>query len=270
MDVTIGRAVHDRPSNASRRVLALMTTLVLALAGLLGASPARAQAAATSGMTLAQAQGWISTYKAEGLSWNVHNAGCAGGALANCVAVSQYFVNRYTTVPDWANTTHGKGVAAKLASTYGWPTGSEPRAYSVLSTTGPDTRYGHTAVVLGVNADGSFQIAEADCFQPLSWAKARTVTLAGLRASYGSVSFVYPPQDRLVGLASAVSHSTVAATNADGRIQVFASGLDKQVHTAWQTSPNAGFSGWGPMGFSGRASSRPLTRTGESSSSQSD
>lgn len=96
----------------------------------------------------------------------IRNAGCPYGVMNNCVAFSQWFLNRYTTIgPNWNNTTDGKLMVQKLASTQGLPTGTEPRPYAIFSTSQWGSA-GHTGVVLGVNtATQKIIVGEAACSQ---------------------------------------------------------------------------------------------------------
>ena len=222
--------------------VSLLTAIALTVIGLVTTvTPPQAIAATTSGMTLAEAQDWVNAYKTMPApravdTWvtpyNIYDAGCSGGPLANCVALSEYFVNRYTTVPDWKNTTNGNGVVAKLESTYGWPTGTAPQVYSIFSNSGPSS-YGHTGVVLGMNSDGSFQIAEASCTN--QWIRARTITLAEMRNAYGTTTFVYPPASQLTGLpatTSSVSGTNLMTIDSDGN------GIGDALDFATQTDVN--------------------------------
>jgi hypothetical protein len=147
------------------------------------------------GMTRAQAEALMSEYKSPPTDWpngtygggyNVYDAGCIGGAKANCVAFSEYFVNRYIDVPDWTDTVDGRNVVNKLHTKYGWATGDQPRPYAIFSTNSGN----HTGVVLGVNSDGTYITGEASCGDPLSW--------AGVKShGPGYAHFVYPPEDKL-------------------------------------------------------------------------
>ncbi len=121
------------------------------------------------GMTLEEAKAWMESYANEASKKKrgsysfdgalVSDAGCFGGTLNNCVAFSQWFLNKYTSIgPDWGNTTNGEFMVQKLGSTKGLKTGSEPRPYAVFST----GTYNHTGVVLGVTSD-SVIVGEAGC-----------------------------------------------------------------------------------------------------------
>ena len=188
------------------RLIMGMCALMM-ITGTIGVTTPSAEAAAT-GMSFAQAQSFVTSYKSlqgyyksvraytygNAKHYQIYNAGCPGGALANCVAMSQYFVNRYTTVPDWKRTVTASSVASTLASTYKWSKGSKPKAYSIFSGRG------HTGVVLGINANGSMIIAEAACGYYSKGIKVRQLTLDQLKRQYGSVTFVYPNANQLTGL----------------------------------------------------------------------
>ena len=121
------------------------------------------------GMTLAEAKAWMETYRQEASkkktgsymfkSAYVLDAGCGGGTLNNCVAFSQWFLNKYTSIgPKWANTVNGNLMVKHLGATKGLKTGNEPRPYAVFST---DT-YNHTGVVMGVTSS-NVVVCEASC-----------------------------------------------------------------------------------------------------------
>ena len=97
-----------------------------------------------------------------GPGW-VSDAGCSGGALNNCVAFSQWFVNNYTTAGLTFGTNHGKGYVDTMISGGFTDGGTTPRAYAVFST-GFEDLYGHTGVVLGINKEkNEIYIGEAGC-----------------------------------------------------------------------------------------------------------
>ncbi len=98
----------------------------------------------------------------------INDAGCMYGTLNNCVALSQWFVNNYTTAGPNASSARGSAYAGELISsypgvfTYG---GNTPKAYSIGSTT--DTTHwsgNHTFVVLGINTEsGTIVTGHASC-----------------------------------------------------------------------------------------------------------
>lgn len=135
----------------------------------------------SGGMTLSEAQAFIQPYinKAnetlnvhsditfEGAQ--IHGTSCKYGTLNNCVAFSQWFVNRYTTA-NIINTTNGdKFVNALINSNQGFINGGNtPRPYAIFSF-GSYNRAGwsshnHTGVVMGIDeANDKIIIAEAAC-----------------------------------------------------------------------------------------------------------
>ena len=121
------------------------------------------------GLTLAEAKKWMETYRQEASkkktgsymfkSAYVLDAGCGGGTLNNCVAFSQWFLNKYTSIgPKWANTVNGNKMVSHLKATKGLKTGNEPRPYAIFST----GTYNHTGVVMGVT-NNSVVVCEASC-----------------------------------------------------------------------------------------------------------
>jgi len=86
---------------------------------------------------------------------------CPFGTLNNCVAFSQWFVNKYTTLgPNWNGTVTGGAMAGKLGQ-LGFETGTEPQLFAVFSTYSPWT---HTGVVLGIDEGAKkMVIGEASC-----------------------------------------------------------------------------------------------------------
>lgn len=93
----------------------------------------------------------------------VTDAGCVNGPLNNCVAFSQWFINRFTTLgPNWSHTANGVNLVDNLVKD-GLKSGNEPRPYAIFSHSGP-TESGHTGVVLGVDEDAKkIIIGEASC-----------------------------------------------------------------------------------------------------------
>lgn len=131
------------------------------------------------GMTLAEAKEFMKAYKnaAMGKYYKVqhditfqgaaiHNAHCPYGVMNNCVAFSQWFINKYTTIgPNWNNTTNGVGMVDRLSSTKGLKKGKadSPRPYAIFSTS-QGSYAGHTGVVLGVDENAKkIVIGEASC-----------------------------------------------------------------------------------------------------------
>lgn len=97
-----------------------------------------------------------------GPGW-VYDAGCRDGALNNCVAFSQWFINNYTTAHPEIGTNSGNGYVDTLISDGYTDGGSTPRPYAVFST-GFESENGHTGVVLGINKEkNEIYIGEAGC-----------------------------------------------------------------------------------------------------------
>jgi len=135
----------------------------------------------SGGLTLAQAQDLMDTYKvADNVQWGVFSCGCTGGCMVNCVSFSIYFVNRFTNSWITGATGNGRDVASTLindpicggASCGLTDGGHTPAVYAIFSrTTGPsmcgNAPCGHTGVVLGIDADNDqIIIGEAGCGDP--------------------------------------------------------------------------------------------------------
>ena len=129
------------------------------------------------GMTLAEAKEWIKPYHDEAMGRrykyrgdvmfqgaHIHDAGCPFGVMNNCVALSQWFVNKYTTIgPNWNNTTDGVGLVKRLTSSKGFKYGTEPRPYAIFSNSEWSSA-GHTGVIMGVDQENKkVVVAEASC-----------------------------------------------------------------------------------------------------------
>lgn len=134
------------------------------------------------GMTLEEAKEWIKEYhdaamgkyykhrgdiKFQGAQ--IHDAECPFGVMNNCVALSQWFVNKYTSIgPNWNETTNGVGLVDKLVSSQGLEHGTEPRPYAIFSN-GEWSSAGHTGVIMGVDTDREMVVvAEASCSESSS------------------------------------------------------------------------------------------------------
>ena len=140
----------------------------------------------SGGMGLAEAKLFVNEYKklepktwtsgTPGTPYKINGTGCNGGPLANCVAFSQYFINRYTT-KTYVNTSNGEFVVGDLLG-LGFADGAHvPKVYSVFSKEGDP--YGHTGVVLGIDiANNKIIIGEAGCGQSLDWTDAREKSLS--------------------------------------------------------------------------------------------
>ena len=150
------------------------------------------------GMDLATAQKFMDEYKnlssADITKYQINDAGCWGGALANCVAFSQYFVNRYTSKPQ-KGLPNGKDVASYLKS-QGFPDGgTTPKPYAIFSTGDGTTRTcgglcGHTGVVLGIDtANNKIIIGEAGCSGGPDFTGAHEYDLS--KYTSGTYTYVY-------------------------------------------------------------------------------
>ena len=95
---------------------------------------------------------------------HIHDADCPYGVMNNCVAFSQWFINKYTTVgPKWNSTSNGVDLVKKLASTANLKTGNQPRPYAIFSNA-QFSYAGHTGVILGVDeAAKKVVVGEASC-----------------------------------------------------------------------------------------------------------
>jgi hypothetical protein len=120
--------------------------------------------------------------------YKIYNAGCSGGALANCVAFSQYFVNRYTS-KEYINTSHGMYVVSDLIRLGFADGGNTPKAYAVFSESNSNG-VGHTGVILGVDTSrNKVIVGEAGCGNTLEWTRAREYDLA--RFTSGTYTYAY-------------------------------------------------------------------------------
>lgn len=118
------------------------------------------------GMTLDEAQAFMSTYKFEGEAVLTEAFGtggpgeCSGGKADNCVGFTWYFMHKFTSVKGYAS---GNGIdtAAAIAKLTDRATSNVPAAYSVFSqkTSAPE---GHTGIILGIEGDQAI-IGEASC-----------------------------------------------------------------------------------------------------------
>jgi hypothetical protein len=150
----------------------------------------------SGGMDLSEAKSFMKEYK--GLSdsdiskYSINRANCVGGPLANCVAFSQYFINRYTD-KKLTKTGNGRDVVRSILSLSGFTDGgTTPAVYAVFSI--DDDLYGHTGVVLGIDKDrGVVVIGEAGCGFGSQWTDAREYPLS--KFSNGKYTYAYTNVD---------------------------------------------------------------------------
>ncbi|MCL2173838.1 hypothetical protein FWH58_00850 [Candidatus Saccharibacteria bacterium] len=161
----------------------------------------------TGGMSLEQAEklryyyeNTLTDSELRALSVYLVSSGCVKNGRWNCVALSQYFVNAFTTVSSkFVTTGNGNDVATNLASQYGWTLDTTPEPYAIFSIQSPGN---HTGVVLGVNPDGTIIIGEAHCQITTStngdFTEVQQKTVAEFESWYGGkMVFVHIPQDQL-------------------------------------------------------------------------
>lgn len=145
------------------------------------------------------------TYVSE---YDLYTTNCApSGALGNCVAFSQYFVNRYSVYYSqhhWIHTVNGVDVVNTLLSqsiSNGFTDGgSTPKPYAIFSYNN------HTGVVLGMDeANDYIIIGEAGCQMGDDWTGAHDktvgvtsrgkqyggITLSGWQASHPGIRYAY-------------------------------------------------------------------------------
>jgi hypothetical protein len=152
-------------------------------------------------MTLDKAEQFMNIYKTDPSSEQYLGGagrGCPGGALANCVSFSAYFINKYTTLEGFMNGPTGNGsevVGNIIARNPSVQHGTSPRPYAVFSVASGSTMCGnvlcgHTGVILGVDtARGKVLVGEASCGDSLSWAGAHEYELS--KFDDGSYNYAY-------------------------------------------------------------------------------
>lgn len=127
----------------------------------------------SGGMTLTEAEEFMNTYKnlqpkeiTE--TYKISYTDCEGGALYNCVAFSQYFINRYTkntstnTNTLFTSPRDAKYTVEQLIGLGFTPGYNTPKVYSVFSRSSGD--HGHTGVVLGIDVTkDEIIIGQASC-----------------------------------------------------------------------------------------------------------
>lgn len=149
------------------------------------------------GMDMQEALAFMETYKTSPDSINYIGraaTNCSGGALANCVSFSAYFINKYTTIQGFVNQAPGHGISVAsnmIDRNPGISSGTEPRPYAVFSRPSPNgSAYGHTGVILGVDTvSGKVIVGEAVCDESMDSVTANEYTLAEM--SNGKYTYVY-------------------------------------------------------------------------------
>lgn len=137
------------------------------------------------GLTVEQAQAIVDLYNAEGDAFLDGRYGEYGGPgscgtnhAENCVSLSTYFVNKYTTYQQypWGN---GIQTARTISEDTGIPLQNTPVAYSVASGPGTSSA-GHTLVVVGVEGDNVIIIEAGYC---AFMGRVRTMSAANMTAN---------------------------------------------------------------------------------------
>ena len=167
----------------------------------------------SGGMTKPQADAFMQIYKditprewgvggTLGTEWSIAATTTCTTDLENCVAFTQYFINRYVRPNDHIKgLTNGRGVVSQLISGFGFTNGgTEPRPYAIFSVASGQTMCGgapcgHTGVVLGVDRErGKIIIGEAGCSSSLEWTGAHEYDLV----QYTSGAYTYAYTDGLI------------------------------------------------------------------------
>lgn len=157
----------------------------------------------SGGMSLAQAEQFMETYRSisprsypnpDFAKWNIPDTVSCQSDLENCVAFSSYFIHEYTTanlgLPDG-----GQVVQRLLSSGQGFIDGGHtPKAYAIFSHVKPG-EYGHTGVVLGVDAaNDKIIIGEAGCGASFDWTGAHEYSLS----EWSGSSYYYAYTDNIL------------------------------------------------------------------------
>ncbi|MBR3176333.1 CHAP domain-containing protein [Candidatus Saccharibacteria bacterium] len=135
----------------------------------------------SGGMNLGEAREFMSYYREQAVANKdrrkvvfegmTYENDCSGGALANCVSFSKWFLNKYVSGGPYAGLGNGRDVVGGLINrkNSGFENGNHtPRAYAIFSRRSggvvDGVSYGHTGVVLGVDmARKKIVIGEASC-----------------------------------------------------------------------------------------------------------
>ncbi|MDR3298085.1 MAG: phage tail-type lysozyme domain-containing protein [Candidatus Nomurabacteria bacterium] len=166
------------------------------------------------GMTKAEADAFMQIYKdirprewgtggILGTEWDIAATSTCVSDLENCVAFSQYFINRYTA-KHITGLPNGSDVVSRVVSSHGFiDGGTTPKPYAIFSVASGSTMCGskpcgHTGVVLGIDtANNKIIVGEAGCGQSLDWTGAHEYDLS--KYTSGAYSYAYT-DDILKGL----------------------------------------------------------------------
>ncbi len=150
------------------------------------------------GLTLEQAQKLMTYYRdtdgdALSLIFTGPDALCSGSTereqlLANCVAFSMYFTNKFTSYKG-VSTSGGSVVNKMTAENAGGKTGNEPQPFSVFSRSSSDPN-GHTGIILGIH-DGKAVIGEAACGYGNAGIRAYEVSVDELKSDSRGYTYFY-------------------------------------------------------------------------------
>jgi Phage tail lysozyme len=150
------------------------------------------------GLTLEQAQKLMTYYRdtdgdALKLIFTGPDALCSGSTereqlLANCVAFSMYFTNKFTSYKG-VSTSGGNVVSRMTTDNAGGKTGTEPQPFSVFSRSSSDPN-GHTGIILGIH-DGKAVIGEAACGYGNAGIRAYEVSVDELKNDQRGYTYFY-------------------------------------------------------------------------------
>jgi hypothetical protein len=163
------------------------------------------------GMDESQAKSFMETYENSNGEDLYQKYSCSGyvpdepnatskNILANCVAVSVYFIQNYTTL-DHVALPNGGSVVETLIQHGFTDGGHTPQPYAIFSTNRYGGTAGHTGVVLGIDGDNVI-IFEEGCGSKLhkdgdAWAGINTYPMSEATTLY---TYAYPPEGSLKGL----------------------------------------------------------------------
>lgn len=100
-------------------------------------------------------------------TYRINRYPCSGGFLANCVAFSQYFVNRYTT--KYLPPNNGIAIVKDMIALGFKDGGTIPKTYAVFSAP-TNHPAGHTGVVLGIDtARNKIYIGQVGCGKDITY-----------------------------------------------------------------------------------------------------